>query len=84
MDPLADNGLAAISAFADFLIRNMTIKQAEVVHLLLQHATQKEVAAKLKKTQPTINKHAGAANWNELEGLLEIYQKIAGLLVKQN
>ncbi len=84
MDPLADNGLAAISAFADFLIRNMTIKQAEVVHLLLQKATQTEVALKLGKTQPTINKHASAAHWNELEGLLKIYQKLAGLLVKQN
>jgi hypothetical protein len=80
-DAIADTGLSAIALFSDFLLKRMTIKQAEVINSLLQGATQVEVAKKLGKTQSTINKHAGAANWNELARLLEMYEKMALQLV---
>jgi len=80
-DIIADTGLAAIALYIDFLLKKMTIKQAEVIHALLQGATQVEVAKKLGKSQSTINKHASSANWNELVSLLEIYEKMANQLV---
>ncbi|HEX2396083.1 MAG TPA: hypothetical protein VHI78_12110 [Bacteroidales bacterium] len=81
-DALADTGLSSIALFTDFIITKMTVKQAEVVHELLHGATQVEVAKRLKKTQSTVNKHAGSAHWNELLRLLEIYDKMTNLLIK--
>ncbi len=84
MDAMADMGLSAIGLFTDYVLNKMTIKQAEVIHQLLLGATQVEVANKLHKTQSTVNKHAGAANWNELSRMIDVYTNIAGLLVNQN
>ncbi|MBN1415181.1 MAG: hypothetical protein JW973_08790 [Bacteroidales bacterium] len=78
---IADLGLSAIALFTDFLLKKMTVKQAAVIHSLLQGFTQVEVARKLGKTQSTINKHAGAANWNELVRLIEIYEKLTSQLI---
>lgn len=83
MDAVADTGLSAIALFTDYILSKMTIKQAEVIHQLLSGSTQVEVAKKLQKTQSTVNKHAGAANWNELARLIDIYENMTGLLVNQ-
>jgi hypothetical protein len=78
-DAFTDTGFSAISLFMDYILNKMTVKQAEVVHILLHGLTQAKVAKKLGKTQSTVSKHASSANWNELVRLLEIYDDIADL-----
>jgi hypothetical protein len=80
-DATADIGMAAIALFTDFILRRMTIKQSQVIHELLMGTTQVEAAKKLRKSQSTINKHANAANWNELARLLDIYERMSDKLV---
>jgi hypothetical protein len=75
-DTKTDKGLAAVSLFADYLLRRMTIKQAQVVYELLRGATQVKASLKLHKSQSTINKHARTAGWNDLTRVLKIYEKL--------
>jgi len=79
-DEVSESGLSAISVFADYILKKLTVKQAEVIYELLKGATQVDVAKKLKKTQSTISKHAASANWNELVRLLEIYENMAEMM----
>ncbi len=59
-----------LAAFADDIFGSMTPKQALVVSELLSGRTQQEVARRLKKTQPTINRQVRAAKWHQLQELL--------------
>jgi hypothetical protein len=45
-----------------------------VVFELLMDRNQIETAKRLKKSQPTINKHAQSARWIEINNLIEDYQ----------
>ena len=67
-------GLKIIANYADSLFARLTSKQAAVVFELLMDHTQKEIAKRLKKSQPTINKHAQSARWVEINNLIEDYQ----------
>lgn len=72
----ADAALRIIAYFLDHIFFRLTSKQAEVVLELLKEHTQVEVAKRLKKTQSTVNKHAQAAGWTEIERLLNEYQSV--------
>ena len=78
-EPAVDTGMAAVALFTDYIIKHLTLRQAIVVHELIQGSTQMKVAHKLHKSQSTINKHARAANWKELEKILGIYQNLISL-----
>lgn len=65
--------LKIMGYFVDYIYKNLTPKQAEVILVLLEDNTQQGAARKLKKSQSTINKHAQAAGWNELAKLLKEY-----------
>ncbi len=80
----ADRGLAVISYFIDYLVQRWTEKQAEVIGELLQDNTQTKAARKLRKSLSTINKHAQAAGWNEIQKLLEEYHQIISILLHGN
>ena len=67
-------GLKIIANYADSLFAHLTSKQAAVVFELLMDHNQIETAKRLKKSQPTINKHAQAARWIEINNLIEDYQ----------
>ena len=67
-------GLKIIADYADSLFSQLTSKQAAVVFELLMDHNQVETAKRLKKSQPTINKHAQSARWVEINNLLEDYQ----------
>lgn len=67
---LFNNIFEMLSAFADDIFESMTPKQALVVFELLSGHTQQQVAKKLKKTQPTINRQAMAVKWHRLQELL--------------
>ena len=72
----ANPAFRVIAFYADFIIRNLTSKQAEVVGELLKENTQTQVAKKLRKAQGTVNKHVQAAAWGEIERLLNEYQNV--------
>jgi hypothetical protein len=74
-DERADLALRAISNFADFLVRGWTEKQAEVMVGLLHGESQEMIGKRLKKSQPTVNKHAHAGGWPEIKKLLELYNE---------
>jgi hypothetical protein len=67
-------GLKIIADYADSLFSQLSSKQAAVVFELLMNHNQVETAKRLKKSQPTINKHAQSARWVEINNLLEDYQ----------
>ncbi len=67
-------GLKIIANYADSLFALLTSKQAAVVFELLMDRNQVEAAKRLKKSQPTINKHAQSARWIEINNLIEDYQ----------
>lgn len=67
-------GLKIIANYADSLFARLTSKQAAVIFELLMDHNQMETAKLLKKSQPTINKHAQSARWFEINNLIEDYQ----------
>lgn len=67
---LLNNVFEMLTAFADDIFGAMTPKQAAVIAELLSGKTQQEVARKLKKAQPTINRQAQAARWTRVQELL--------------
>ena len=67
-------GLKIIANYADSLFSQLTTKQAAVVFELLMDHNQVETAKRLKKSQPTINKHAQSARWVEINNLIDDYQ----------
>jgi len=79
-DRVAYTGLRVIAYFTDYLFQRLTVKQATIVYELLLNQTQKEIARKLKKSQGTVNKHAQAAGWPEIEELLNDYNTMAELI----
>jgi hypothetical protein len=76
----ANSGFRLIALFTDFIFSHMTVKQAEVVHELLQKKNQQETAKILRKTQVTIHKLAQAAEWPTLEKLMSEYKKLTDTL----
>ncbi|MGH2564701.1 MAG: hypothetical protein ACRDE5_09315, partial [Ginsengibacter sp.] len=67
-------GLKIVANYADSLFALLTSKQAAVLFELLMERNQKETAKALKKSQPTINKHAQSAKWPEINNLIEDYK----------
>ncbi len=67
-------GLKVVANYADSLFALLTSKQAAVLFELLMERNQKEAAKALKKSQPTINKHAQSAKWPEINNLIEDYK----------
>lgn len=74
--------LDTISLFTDYLYKGLTLKQSEVLLLLLNGKTQQQIAGTLKKSQSTINRHVQALGWNEFEQLLSGYDKCVIKLLK--
>lgn len=72
----ASIALRVIANFADYILKRLTSKQAEVVAELLTEQTQIQISKKLKRKQSTINKHAHSAGWPELEKLLYDYEQV--------
>jgi len=75
-EPVADLGMSALSMFADYILSKLTVRQSGVIYELLMGATQVKAAKKLRKSQSTINKHAHAADWKQLEKVLELYERL--------
>lgn len=78
--PVVNTALQIVSEFIDYILQKLTVKQAAVVLELLQGRTQKDAAKHLRKSQATINKHAQAAGWPQLENLLKYYQHLTASL----
>ncbi|MCX6251733.1 MAG: hypothetical protein NTX61_13395 [Bacteroidetes bacterium] len=69
-------GFTAVALFTDYLIRQTTSKQAEVLNELLQGSSQADITRKLAKTASTIHKHVKAVAWDEIEQLLVVFQSM--------
>jgi hypothetical protein len=74
--PTLNAALKIIAYFVDYLMDQLTFKQAAVVFELLNNQTQKEAARKLNKSQATINQHLHSAAWAQIEKLLEEYEQL--------
>lgn len=81
LNPTVNHGLLVISYFLDYLVRNLTEKQAEVIGELLKENTQLVAARKLRKSASTINKHAQAAGWHEMMKLLTEYDHLISIVL---
>jgi hypothetical protein len=80
LEEKVNHGLNVISYFLDYLMQNLTEKQAEVISELLLDNTQTGAAKKLNKSPSTINKHAQAAGWDEISKLFDEYAKLISIL----
>jgi hypothetical protein len=74
--PSLNQTLKVIASFTDYLMDQLTSKQAEVVFELLNHETQLEAARKLHKSQATISQHVQSAGWTEIVQLLDNYAQL--------
>ena len=74
--PSINPALRVIAYFVDYLLKQLTSKQAAVVYELLNDHTQLEAAKKLNKSQATINQHVQSAAWTEIEKLLEEFSSL--------
>lgn len=72
----ANIAFRVIGYYSDSIFRRLTSKQSEVVTELLNENTQIQAAKKLKKAQATVNKHAQAAGWAEIEKLISEYKQV--------
>jgi hypothetical protein len=79
-----NHGLKTISYFVDYLFKNLSEKQSEVIFELLADNTQLKAAKKLKKSISTINKHAQAGGWNELSQMLTEYENLISKITNGN
>ncbi|HRQ17579.1 MAG TPA: hypothetical protein PL085_10920 [Agriterribacter sp.] len=75
-DGKANIAFRVIAGFADYMLKRLTSKQAEVLAELLKEQTQVQISKKLKRKQSTINKHAHSAGWPEIEKLLYEYHQV--------
>ncbi|MCC7524977.1 MAG: hypothetical protein IT250_09150, partial [Chitinophagaceae bacterium] len=75
-DVKANIAFRVMSSFADYILKRLTPRQAEVVAELLQEQTQAQISKKIKKKQSTISKHAHSAGWPEIEKLLLEYHEV--------
>lgn len=73
---IANTALLVIADYVNAIFNKMTVKQAEVVFLLLKGETQQAIADTLKKSKSTISQFAAASRWAEIERLLQHYQNI--------
>lgn len=80
IDKKINPGLKVIAYFIDYIFKRLTIKQAMVVAELLSGKTQIDIAKKLKKTQPTINKQVQSSGWAEITKVIYEYQQLVNQL----
>jgi hypothetical protein len=74
-NPEINIALDAISFFSDYIFGSLSFKQAEVLQYLLNDLKQTEIAAILRKSQSTVNRHVQALGWSELEHLFDLYNQ---------
>ncbi len=65
-----------LATYANSIFGELTPKQAEVIFHLLQGETQQKIAERLNKSKSTISQFASSGKWNEIEYLLEAFNKI--------
>jgi uncharacterized protein VirK/YbjX len=65
-----------LARYTDSLLSQISAKQAITLYYLFLGKSQKETAALLNKSKPTINKQVKAARFEELMVLLNIYETL--------
>ncbi|MCI0510327.1 hypothetical protein C8E00_101490 [Chromohalobacter marismortui] len=80
--PQADDSLALLTRFADAVLQGWTHNAAETIYWRLQHAeTQKALAERLGRAQPTIHQRLHAARWPLIEDyLVHVGQRITAVM----
>lgn len=73
---MASLAFGILSDYINSIFGQMTARQSEVVHELLNGLNQQQVAEKLKRSKSTINQHVTAAKWEEIEQILLNYEKL--------
>ena len=75
-----NNELELACAFLENIFDNWTMAQAEVIYYLVQGFKQKEIAAKLNLSQPSVSNRIQLAQWNLIvkmnKRFLEIIEKV--------
>lgn len=69
-------GFDLVATYLDAVLREITSKQASVIHQLLSGKNQQEIARHLKKSKSTISQMVSSAKWTEIEWLLTMYDKL--------
>ena len=68
-----------MSDYINSIYREMTPKQAEVVLELLNGNNQQQAAENLKRSKSTISQHVTAGRWEEINKILNNYNRLVQL-----
>ncbi|MCW4470599.1 hypothetical protein OGH69_16630 [Flavobacterium sp. MFBS3-15] len=72
----ADFSYGLIARYTDSLLGRISAKQAFAMYHLLSGKSQKEIAALLEKSEPTISEHIKKARFDELKNLLDDFENL--------
>lgn len=72
----ADFSYGLIARYTDSLLGRISAKQALALYHLLTGKSQKETAALLEKSEPTISEHIKKARFDELKNLLDDFENL--------
>ena len=71
----SDDALNAMLALVDALFNKMTRKQCIIIFHKLKGRNEKDIAQRLKISQPTVNKSVNSVSWTALSKALDYFEK---------
>lgn len=79
--PIANIGFDVMANYLDSIYRKMTPTQANLIVNLLQGTTQQQYAHSSQKSKGTVSQLASAGRWQEIDKILEQYEKLIKLIL---
>lgn len=75
-DSLLKNTLETLLALLDHILSKVTTRQSEILYHKLLGKSEKEIAAHLGISQPSVNQHSTASGWNAIDKTVHYYSTL--------
>jgi len=75
-DTTLKNTLETLLALLDHILSKITTRQSEILYHKLLGKTEKEIAAHLRISQPSVNQHSTASGWNAIDKTVHYYSTL--------
>lgn len=75
-DTLLQNTLETLLALLDHILSKITTRQSQIVYYKLLGQSEKEIAAHLGISQPSVNQHSTASGWNAIDKTVHYYSTL--------
>lgn len=70
------NTLETLLALLDHILSKITTRQSEILYHKLLGKSEKEIAAHLDISQPSVNQHSTASGWNAIDKTVHYYSTL--------